>query len=289
MQTMIRRFYGIRCNHSSLSRPFLSGFARTVCFPHSCRPYNNYSIEKGSVVPLYLGGTLTHSDTTLPVYDKYTGAEFCHVALADAGMIEKATALAAGPGRDRIRALLPYQRQQILHNVAVQAKDRHEEFAFYVTLEAGKPITDARGEVDRFIATFQIAAEEATRIHGEYMDLQNSSRAVGYTSITKRIPIGPICCISPFNFPLNLVAHKVAPAIAAGCPFVLKPASKTPIGALLIGQILAADPNMPKEAFSILPCTRDAGDLLVKDDRYKLLSFKRSNCGIAQIRRQKVR
>jgi acyl-CoA reductase-like NAD-dependent aldehyde dehydrogenase len=111
-----------------------------------------------------LGGTLTHSDTSLPVYDKYTGAEFCHVALADADMIEKANALAAGPGRDRIRALLPYQRQQILHNVAVQAKERHEEFAFYVTLKAGKPITDARGEVDRFIATFQIAAEEATRI-----------------------------------------------------------------------------------------------------------------------------
>lgn len=154
-----------------------------------------------------------------------------------------------------------------------EATRRRDEFGYYLAIEAGKPIKDARGEADRLIQTFKLAAEESTRIYGEYADLQNEPRGTGYSSVTKRFPIGPVSLISPFNFPLNLAAHKVAPAIAAGCPFVLKPASKTPLGALLIGDILAKDPNMPPEGFSILPCSRAAGDLLTTDDRFKLMSF----------------
>ena len=117
-----------------------------------------------------------------------------------------------------------------------------------------------------------MAAEEAVRIDGEVLNLEISARAKGYRGFTKRVPIGPCSFISPFNFPLNLAAHKVAPAIAAGCPFVLKPASRTPIGALIIGEVLA-ETALPKGAFSILPCHRDGADLFTEDERLKLLSF----------------
>jgi acyl-CoA reductase-like NAD-dependent aldehyde dehydrogenase len=126
--------------------------------------------------------------------------------------------------------------------------------------------------VTRLIDTFRIASEESTRMYGEVMPLDISARAKGYTGAWKRVPIGPCSFISPFNFPLNLVAHKVAAAIAVGCPFVLKPASFTPVGALLIGEILA-ETNLPKGAFSILPCARDGADAFTTDERLKLLSF----------------
>jgi acyl-CoA reductase-like NAD-dependent aldehyde dehydrogenase len=126
--------------------------------------------------------------------------------------------------------------------------------------------------VTRLIDTFRIAAEESVRITGEVLNLEISKRANGYRGMVKPVPIGPCSFISPFNFPLNLAAHKIAPAIAAGCPFVLKPASLTPIGALVIGQILA-ETDLPDGAFSILPCRRDAADLFTTDDRLKLLSF----------------
>jgi len=150
--------------------------------------------------------------------------------------------------------------------------ERHEEMSKALCIEAGKPIKDARGEVTRLIDTFRIAAEEAVRIYGEVMPLDISPRAEGYTGQWKRVPIGACSFISPFNFPLNLAAHKVAPALAVGCPFVLKPASMTPIGALIIGEILA-ETDLPPGAFSILPARRDGADLFTEDERLKLLSF----------------
>jgi len=126
--------------------------------------------------------------------------------------------------------------------------------------------------VTRLIDTFRIAAEESVRIGGEIMNLEITPRAQGYFGMHRRVPIGPCSFISPFNFPLNLAAHKVAPAIAAGCPFVLKPASRTPIGALIIGDVLA-ETALPPGAFSILPCHRDGADLFTTDERLKLLSF----------------
>jgi len=139
-------------------------------------------------------------------------------------------------------------------------------------IEAGKPIRDARGEVTRLIDTFRIAAGEATRIDGEVIELQVSQRTRGYRGMVKRVPVGACAFITPFNFPLNLVAHKVAPAIAAGCPFVLKPAAKTPVGALIIAQVLA-ETDLPPGAFSVLPCSNDNAGLLVEDERIALLSF----------------
>jgi acyl-CoA reductase-like NAD-dependent aldehyde dehydrogenase len=151
-------------------------------------------------------------------------------------------------------------------------EERRDELAESLCIEAGKPIRDSRGEVTRLIDTFRIAAEEATRIHGEVIELEVSPRARGYRGMERRVPVGPCSCIAPFNFPLNLAAHKVAPAIAAGCPFVLKPASRTPVGALLIGEVLA-ETDLPRGAFSILPCHRDGAELFTTDPRLKLLSF----------------
>ena len=140
-------------------------------------------------------------------------------------------------------------------------------------IEAGKPIKDARGEVTRLIDTFRIAAGEATRIDGEVLELRDLHRAPAATAAWSSA-CRSACArfITPFNFPLNLVAHKVAPAIAAGCPFVLKPAAKTPIGALIIGEVLA-ETDLPKGAFSILPCSKRRRRALVEDERIELLSF----------------
>ncbi|MBF6603098.1 MAG: aldehyde dehydrogenase family protein, partial [Sphingorhabdus sp.] len=151
-------------------------------------------------------------------------------------------------------------------------KERYDELAYSLCVEAGKPIKDAEGEVGRLIDTFRIAAEEATRNYGEVQPLDISERAKGYQGMWKRVPIGPCSFISPFNFPLNLAAHKIAPAIAVGCPFVMKPASKTPLGAIIMGEVLA-ETNLPKGAFSILPASRDGADLFTEDERLKLLSF----------------
>jgi acyl-CoA reductase-like NAD-dependent aldehyde dehydrogenase len=128
------------------------------------------------------------------------------------------------------------------------------------------------------IDTFRIAAGEATRIGGEVLELQVSERSRGYRGMTRRVPIGACSFITPFNFPLNLVAHKVAPAIAAGCPFVLKPSERTPIGALIIGEVLA-ETDLPDGAFSILPCTTGDASPLVEDDRIALLSFTGGQIG----------
>jgi acyl-CoA reductase-like NAD-dependent aldehyde dehydrogenase len=136
-------------------------------------------------------------------------------------------------------AMPAYARQAALQACVRRFEARQEELALALCIEAGKPIKDSRGEVTRLIDTFRVAAEEATRIVGEVLPLDISPRAQGYRGQWKRVPIGPVSLISPFNFPLNLAAHKIAPAIAAGCPFVLKPASLTPVGALLIGEVLA--------------------------------------------------
>ncbi len=188
--------------------------------------------------PYFLANEAHQSNTDLEVTDKYTGEIATYVAIADTQAIDQAIG-AAARATDPMRRLPPYERQKILNHCVVRFEQRQSELAMALCVEAGKPIKDSRGEVTRLIDTFRIAAEEAVRIDGDVLNLEISERARGYRGMVKRVPIGPCSFISPFNFPLNLAAHKVAPAIAAGCPFVLKPASRTPIGALLIGEILA--------------------------------------------------
>ncbi|MDO6681875.1 aldehyde dehydrogenase family protein [Oceanobacter sp. 5_MG-2023] len=221
--------------------------------------------------PYYLANEPMAPNQDLDVTNKYTGEVATRVAMADVDTIDKAIA-AAVDATEAMRKMPAYQRQAIIYHCVRRFEERFEEIAQALCLEAGKPIKDARGEVTRLIDTFKIAAEETTRIYGEVIPMDITPRAKGYSGQWKRVPIGPCSFISPFNFPLNLAAHKVAPALAAGCPFVLKPASLTPVGALIIGEILA-ETDLPKGAFSILPCHRDGADLFTTDDRLKLLSF----------------
>jgi acyl-CoA reductase-like NAD-dependent aldehyde dehydrogenase len=175
-----------------------------------------------------------------------------------------------------MRQLPAYHRAEVLRHCVKRFEERRDELAYSLCIEAGKPIRDSRGEVTRLIDTFNLAAEEATRLGGETMTLEISPRAKGYQALTKRLPKGVLSFITPFNFPLNLIAHKVAPAIAVGAPFVLKPAEKTPVGALLIGEILA-ETDLPVGAFSILPAMPDQAGPLTDDRRLKMLSFTGSD------------
>ncbi|MCA9190173.1 MAG: aldehyde dehydrogenase family protein [Planctomycetales bacterium] len=240
--------------------------------------------------PYWLANQPQMPNTALSVTDKYSGLEFAKVALASEETVRSAIAAAAAASHE-MRKLPAYQRQAILLNCISRFEQRREELAQLLCLEAGKPIRDSRGEVTRLIDTFRIAAEETVRINGEVLDLEISPRAHGYRGMVQRVPVGPCAFISPFNFPLNLAAHKIAPAIAAGCPWILKPASRTPLSALVIGEILA-ETSLPTGAFSILPCTRTAAEPIVTDDRIKLLSFTGSpNVGWdlkARARKKKV-
>ena len=221
--------------------------------------------------PLYLNNKAEQPNTDLEVTDKYTGEVAFRTALATPDIIEKAIA-GAVRATEPMAKMASYERRDVLQHCVDKFRERYDELAYSLCVEAGKPINDAEGEVDRLIDTFRIAAEEATRNYGEVQPLDISARATGYMGMWKRVPIGPCSFISPFNFPLNLAAHKIAPAIAVGCPFVMKPASKTPLGALIMGEVLA-ETDLPEGAFSILPTSRDGADLFTQDERLKLLSF----------------
>jgi acyl-CoA reductase-like NAD-dependent aldehyde dehydrogenase len=223
------------------------------------------------VYPLYLANAAKQPNADLAVTDKFTGEVAFRVAQADAASIDAGIAAAveaAGP----MARMAAYERQAVLQHCVGRFRERFDELAFALCVEAGKPIRDAEGEVTRLIDTFRIAAEESVRMTGEVQPLDISPRARGYQGIWKRVPIGPCSFISPFNFPLNLAAHKVAPAIAVGCPFVMKPASRTPLGAIIMGEVLA-ETDLPRGAFSILPAHREGADLFTTDERLKLLSF----------------
>ncbi len=170
------------------------------------------------------------------------------------------------------RRLPAFERQRVLRRIAEAIVARREEFARTIAQEAGKPIKMARTEVDRAVFIFTVAAEEATRIYGEYLPLDWQEFTAGRWGIVKRFPLGPIAGITPFNFPLHLVAHKVAPAIAAGCPMVLKPAPQTPLSALLLAECVQ-QAGWPDGGFNVLPLANEDASLLVTDERIKLISF----------------
>jgi aldehyde dehydrogenase (NAD+) len=221
--------------------------------------------------PYYLANEPVFANQDLEVTDKFSGEVATRVAMADRAAID-AGITAAVAAQEAMTAMPPYARQAVLDHCVARFKERFDELAEALCIEAGKPIKDSRGEVTRLIDTFRVAAEESTRIGGEVMNLEISARAKGYRGMYKRVPIGPCSFISPFNFPLNLAAHKIAPAVAAGCTWVMKPASRTPIGALIMGEVLA-ETDLPKGAFSVLPAHREGADLFTEDDRLKLLSF----------------
>ena len=170
------------------------------------------------------------------------------------------------------RRLPAFERQRVLRQISAFMVERKEEFARTLSQEAGKPIKAARTEVDRAIFTFNVAAEESTRIYGEYLPLDWQEFTAGRWGIVRRFPIGPVAGITPFNFPINLVAHKVAPAIAAGCPMVLKPAPETPLCSLLLAECVQ-QAGWPDGGLNVVPLSNEDAGLLVTDERIKLISF----------------
>lgn len=173
---------------------------------------------------------------------------------------------------EETRRLPAYERGRILRGISDGIKARREELGRLIALEAGKPIRDALVEADRAAVTFRLGAEEAERMYGEVIPLDIMPSSRDRVGIVRRFPVGPVAGISPFNFPLNLAAHKVAPALAAGCSIVLKPPSKDPLTMLTVAEIID-EVGVPAGAVSVMPMTREQGDVMVADDRFKLLTF----------------
>ncbi|HLQ47544.1 MAG TPA: aldehyde dehydrogenase family protein [Candidatus Dormibacteraeota bacterium] len=222
--------------------------------------------------PIFLAGRWVESDDPLVVTnpahpDEPAGATFNATEAQYEEAVEAAVA-----AFEVTRVLPAYERGAILRNISAGIKARREELGRTITLEAGKPIRDSLVEVDRAILTFRLGAEEAERMVGETIPLDLMPASKGRIGITRRFPIGPIAGISPFNFPLNLAAHKLAPAIASGNPIVLKPPSKDPLTMLTVAEIVE-EAGAPAGSVSILPMTRELGDRMVADDRFKLLTF----------------
>jgi acyl-CoA reductase-like NAD-dependent aldehyde dehydrogenase len=225
--------------------------------------------------PYYLANRPQQPNTDLEVTDKYRGAVCARVALADKSALDRAIAAAAAAAAP-LRRMPAWRRKGVLKHVAARCRERADELAHGLTVESGKPIKYARAEVDRLLDTLEISAEESTRIYGEVLPLDISQRSECYRGMWMRVPVGPCAFITPWNFPLNLVAHKIGPALACGCPFVLKPASATPISALVLGEILA-ETDLPEGAFSILPLKSSDAGALADDPRIKKLSFTGSS------------
>jgi acyl-CoA reductase-like NAD-dependent aldehyde dehydrogenase len=221
--------------------------------------------------PLLIGHEWKRTATTAPIFNPFTGKLVGEVHQAGPDEAEAAT-MAAVSAFQPMRRLSSHARARALAALASQLTTRQETFAQTITAESGKPITDARREVTRAIHTFVIAAEEAKRISGEVLPLDWTPGTESYVGLTRRVPVGPILGITPFNFPLNLVVHKLAPALAAGNPIVIKPAPQTPLTALLLGELILQT-DLPAGAVSIVPCGNDIAERMVTDARFTLLSF----------------
>lgn len=221
--------------------------------------------------PFIVGGERRTSVEKVEIRNPYDQAVIAVVNYASARDAEEAIERAA-TAFEMTRGLPSYVRADILRRVAGELTARKEEFAEIITAEAGKPIRDARIEVTRAIQTFTVASEEAKRSGGELLPLDWLSGSENRWAIVRRFPIGPILGITPFNFPLNLVAHKVAPALASGNPIIIKPAPQTPLSALMLGEIVCAA-GWPEGGLSILPCANDVVGQMLADERIKKLTF----------------
>ncbi len=221
--------------------------------------------------PLWLANRATHTAETRTLRDVWTGEPIANVAQAGPADIEQAIA-AAHAARCAMAALPGWRRREVLEHLLRRVGEHAEMLAATITAEGGKPITSARTEVARAQATLREAAAEAGRLDGVLLDLDRDASTRGWRGMTRRVPVGVSSLITPFNFPLNLVLHKLAPALAAGCPVLLKPAPATPLSALALGQWLA-ECDLPEGAFSILPCSNEHAAPLVEDQRIAVLSF----------------
>src|SRR6478609_5309954 len=222
--------------------------------------------------PIYLAGSWVDSPDILEIANPARPGELAgSTYLATEAQYEQAVE-AAVRAFEVTRKLPAYERGRILREISAGIKARREELGALIAAEAGKPIRDALTEVDRAVLTFRLGAEEAERMTGEVIPLDLMAASKDRVGITRRFPIGPIAAISPFNFPLNLAAHKLSPAIASGNPIVLKPPSKDPLVMLTVAEIVE-EAGAPMGSVSILPMSRELGDRMVSDGRFKLLTF----------------
>jgi len=220
---------------------------------------------------IYCGGKFQKTQSVHKVINPYDNTIVGQTYLGGTKELEKAIAKAQSL-LEELKNLPSFTRYEVLLQIANTLKSEQQEAAKILSLESAKPIKYAHGEVDRAIQTFIVAAEEAKRLPKEYIDLDWTPAGYRKEGLIKYFPIGLVAGISPFNFPLNLAVHKIAPAIAAGCPIILKPSSSTPLSTLFLAKILDQT-TLPKGAVSIIPMDRNIGNQLVTDDRFKLLSF----------------
>ncbi|WP_246946170.1 aldehyde dehydrogenase family protein [Bacillus pinisoli] len=221
---------------------------------------------------LYIDGEWINGQEYVQLYSPYSGEVIGEIPLASAEDVEKAVQ-AAEKAKGRLRKMPAHERATILENIARLLQQRFEEAAEIIAKEAGKPISTARGEVARTIQTYKFAAEEAKRIYGETLPLDAAPGGENRIAYTVREPLGVVAAITPFNFPMNLVAHKVGPAIASGNPVVLKPASQTPLSAYFIAKI-AEEAGLPKGALHVVTGKGSVvGDALVTHPHVKMVTF----------------
>jgi len=220
---------------------------------------------------IYCAGKFITTSETLTVTYPYDGIEVAKTFLAGEPELKQAIN-AASEVADEMANIPSYVRYNILKQISEGILELRQQFAELITLESGKPIRYALAEVERSIQTFSVAAEESKRLPAEYFSIDWTPAGTGKEGLVKYFPIGIVAGIAPFNFPLNLAVHKIAPAIAAGCPIILKPSSITPLSTLLLAQIIEKT-DLPKGAVSILPMNRQTGNKLVTDGRINLLSF----------------
>ncbi len=263
----------------ALRRKIIQGLLMSTTFTNTTH-LGSTSLDEGFL----LDGKRHTDGAPMEIYSPGTAKLVGTTYRASAKHAERAIA-AAVRAFEITRKLGGYQRQQILNSVASGIEKRREELARIMALEAGKPLKAARIEVDRAIFTFNVAGEEAVRVGGEYLPLDWQASTAGRWGIVRRFPLGPIAAITPFNFPLNLVAHKLAPAMAAGCTIILKPAPQTPFTALRLAQIIE-EAGWPTGGLNVLPLSNEDAGLLVSDDRIKLLSFTGSTAVGWQLKAQ---
>lgn len=224
-----------------------------------------------TLYPLLIGSKWQTTDNIIDVINPHDRKIVTKVCRALPEHVEKVLSIAE-KSRTVIASLPSYKKTEILQRVSDSILQRKEELAKTITLECGKPISDSCTEVKRAALTFKIASEEASRIGGEFFPLDRNKMSEGRWGVTRRFPCGTVFGITPFNFPLNLVAHKIAPAIASGNPIILKPASKTPVTALILGEIIM-ESGLPEGGLSVLPCDNKIAERILSDDRIKVLSF----------------
>lgn len=220
---------------------------------------------------IYCGGQFISTGEKLEVRNPFDNSLVATTFLADPSALEKAIQKAQEV-KSALREMPSYKRSEALYYISSKLKENKKHHAEILAAESAKPIRYAMGEIERSVQTFLVAAEESKRLPKEYMSLDWTAAGTGKEGIVNYFPIGLVAGIAPFNFPLNLAVHKIAPAIASACPIILKPASSTPLSTLELAKIID-ETELPKGAVSILPMNRQTGNLLVTDDRFGLLSF----------------